>query len=71
MAETKTGIVLTTDGAYHTESGQVFRIFDSYMEAKEFCENRINESLKFEYLIYDWKRKKRDYYNPYDLKEEE
>ncbi len=67
MAETKTGIVLTLDGAYHAGTGDVFRIFDSLTEAKAFCEKRTYESTEFEYMIHDWKGKRIDYFKPYDL----
>lgn len=52
MAETQTGIILTTGGTYYTGTGEVFRTFDTYEQAKEFCEKRIGESDEYEYVIY-------------------
>jgi hypothetical protein len=68
MAESSTGIILTTDGARNTGGKNVFKIFDSRALAEEFCKKRINESKDHEYLLFDWKRKKIEYFDPYVLR---
>jgi hypothetical protein len=56
QAETKSGIVLTIEGKYFLNNSKdiYFLTFDSFEEAKAFCETKIKENPAIEYNIYNY-----------------
>lgn len=54
QAETKSGIILTIEGKYHlnTSKDEYLLIFNSFEEAKNFCERKVRENPTIEFLIY-------------------
>ena len=56
QAEVATGIVLTTDGKWHTGTGEVYRIFGSRDSARAFAHQVATASPRVECHVYDSKQ---------------
>lgn len=54
QAEAKSGIILTIEGKYclNTSKDEYLLIFDSFEEAKRFCDQKVIENPTVEFLIY-------------------
>lgn len=54
QAETKSGIILTIEGKYYLNDSkdEYYLIFDSFENAKSFCEINVKENPAIEFLIY-------------------
>lgn len=55
QAETKSGIILTIEGKYrlNTSKDEYLSVFDSFEEAKKFCDRKVRQNPTIEFLIYN------------------
>jgi hypothetical protein len=54
QADSKTGHVLKTSGDLYLGQGDVFKIFKSLIEAKDYCTETLALNNSIEYVIYDY-----------------
>lgn len=54
FVDKNTGIVLDSEQKYARDNTKSYFTFNSFEEAKKFCEIRIKENTNLEYHIYDY-----------------